>query len=325
MGDGKFGPALPPGTGWILGFDIGGTKTAVVAGTVDGSVLQRHVAASEAAEGFRPMWVRMTEMADDLVAGFGPPCAIGVSIGGPIDQARGIVLSPPNLPGWDHIPLGALLVERYGVEAHVEHDAKAGLLAEWWFGAARGCRDAIFLTLGTGLGCGVLADGRLVRGARDAAGEVGHWRMTFRGPKAYGKAGSWEGFASGAGLPRLASHLFPGRWPDTISAVDLVTLARGGDAVALRVVERSATWLGRGIAQLVDLLDPEVVILGALGWRAADLYLPTVVSVVGREACPREPGVRIEPAQLGERLGDVAALAAAIHHGGLRRATLGGV
>ena len=123
----------------------------------------------------------------------------------------------------------------------------------------------------------------------------------------------------------LVSHLFPGRWPDTISAVDLVTLARGGDAVALRVVERSATWLGRGIAQLVDLLDPEVVILGALGWRAADLYLPTVVSVVGREACPREPGVRIEPAQLGERLGDVAALAAAIHHGGLRRATLGGV
>jgi glucokinase len=264
------------------------------------------------------MWDRMTTAADRLVAGRGRPVATGVSIGGPLDHARGIVRSPPNLPGWDGIPLGDMLSERYGVPAHVEHDAKAGLLAEWMFGAARGCTDAIFLTLGTGLGCGVISGGRLLRGARDAAGEVGHWRMAARGPRAYGKAGSWEAFTSGAGLPRLAASLYPGRWPTTVTAADLVTLARDGDVAAGRVVHRSASWLGRGIAQLVDLLDPQAVVLGALGWRAADLYLPTVRRIVSAEASPREPAVRIEPAQLGEQLGDVAALTAAIHHGGLR-------
>jgi glucokinase len=321
----------PPGAihqverGWILGFDIGGTKTAVVAGTAEGTVLDRLVSASDAAGGFGPMWERMTAAADRLTAARGQPRAIGVSIGGPLDHARGIVLSPPNLPGWDRIPLGDLLGERFGVPVYVEHDAKSGLLAEWLFGAAQGCSDAIFLTLGTGLGCGVMAGGRLIRGARDAAGEVGHWRMAEGGPLAYGKAGSWEAFSSGAGLPRLAADLYPGRWPDTVTAEELVGLARSGDEAASTVVERSAAWLGRGVAQLVDLLDPQVVVLGALAWRAADLYLPTVRRIVAVEASPRDPAVRIEPAHLAERLGDVAARAAAIHHGSLGHTPTAGV
>jgi glucokinase len=305
---------------WILGFDIGGTKTTVVAGSAAGEVLEREVIASEAARGFDQLWARMTAVADRLVGARGQPRTIGVSIGGPLDHARGIVLSPPNLPGWDRIPLAELLAQRYGATAHVEHDAKAGLLAEWRFGAARGCSDAVFLTLGTGLGCGILSGGRLIRGATDRAGEVGHWRMAPRGPRAYGKAGSWEGFASGAGLPLLAHHLYPRRWPNSVTAADLVELARGGDDAAIRVVRRSATWLGRGVAQLVDLLDPQVVVLGALAWRAADLYLPVVRATVEAEALRGGRDCRVVTAELGERLGDVAALTAAIHHGRLGEA-----
>ncbi len=276
----------------------------------------RTAEASEAERGFQHMWARMTETAGRLVTERGRPAAIGVSIGGPIDHSSGVVLSPPNLPGWDRVPLADLLRERFGAPVHVEHDAKAGLLAEWYFGGARCCNDAIFLTLGTGLGW-ILAGGRLLRGARDAAGEVGPWRMAARGPRAYGKSGSWEAFASGAGLPRLAGYMVPGRWPDSITAIEFVGLARAGDPSALRVVRRSAVWLGRGIAQLVDLLDPEVVVLGALAWRAADVYLPVVRRTVAAEARHRVPAVRIEPAQLGEQLGDIAALTAAIHQFGL--------
>jgi glucokinase len=196
----------------------------------------------------------------------------------------------------------------------VEHDAKAGLLAEWYFGAARGARNAVFLTMGTGLGCGVLVGGHLLRGANDRAGEVGHWRMARTGPAAYGKRGSWEAFSSGAGLPALARHLYgPDGWGTGLTAADLVGLAREGDPRAERVVHESARRLGRGIALLVDLLDPEVVVLGSLVVRAGDLYLPIIERTVAREVLPRPRACRIVAAELGERLGDVAALTVAIH------------
>jgi len=301
---------------WILGLDIGGTKTAVVAGTATGEVLRRTISHSNAQHGFRPMWTTMVGHADALVADFGPPTAIGVSIGGPMDAERGIILSPPNLPGWDAIPLRDLLVERYGVPTWVEHDARTGALAEWMFGAARGANDVVFLTFGTGMGAGLILDGRLHRGWNGGAGEVGHWRLARQGPTAFGKAGSFEGFASGAGLPRLARAMYPGdAWGEGLTAQDLIGLARDGDQRAIRVVDRSAQWLGRGIALLVDLLDPEVVVLGSLAVRAGDLFLPTARAVVARETLVRDRECRIVAAGLGEHIGDVAALSAAIYHG----------
>ena len=123
---------------WILGLDVGGTKTAMVAGTAMGEVLRRGVSHSNAEQGFEPMWASVVRRAEELVADLGPPMAIGVSIGGPLDAERGIVYSPPNLPGWDAIPMRDMLVERFGAPAWVEHDARTGALAEWMFGAARG-------------------------------------------------------------------------------------------------------------------------------------------------------------------------------------------
>jgi glucokinase len=308
--------------GWILGFDIGGTKLATVAGRSDGQVLTEVTRPSHAHEGFGPMWERIVAMGQELVAGRGAPDAIGVSIGGPVDSARGLVLSPPNLPGWDSIPLGEKLRAEFGVPAFIEHDAKAGALAEWMFGAGRGRRTVIFLTFGTGLGAGLVLDGRLHRGALDGAGEVGHWHMADHGPVAYGKEGSWEAFCSGAGLPRLAHHLFPDAWPETLTAAELIDLARGRDEGARRVIETSALWLGRGIAQLVDLLNPDVVVLGSLAVRAGDLFLPVVRDVVRRECLPGHAAAcDVVATALGEKIGSTAALCAAIYQGGLNRSS----
>lgn len=312
------GPTQGRSSGWILGLDVGGTKTAVVAGTAAGEVFRRTVSPSNAEGGFEPMWAGMVARADDLIADLGPPVAIGVSIGGPLDTERGIVQSPPNLPGWDEIPLKDMLLERFGVPTWVEHDARTGALAEWMFGAARGARDVVFLTFGTGMGAGLILDGRLHRGWHGGAGEVGHWRMARRGPTAFGKAGSFEAFASGAGLPRLARYMYPGEaWDKGLSAQILVSLARNGDPRAISVIRRSAGWLGRGIAQLVDLLNPEVVVLGSLAVRAGDLFLPIAREVVARETTTRNRDCRIVAAGLGEQAGDVAALCAAIYNGRL--------
>lgn len=308
----------PSAKPWILGFDIGGTKTAVVAGTPTGTIVASTVGPSNTGAGFASMWAAMVAPAEDLIAELGRPVAIGVSIGGPLDAERGIVYSPPNLPGWDAIPLKERLDQHFGLPTYVEHDARAGALAEWMFGAARGADDMVYLTFGTGLGAGLILGGHVHRGAGGGAGEIGHWRMALRGPKAYGKSGSWEAFSSGAGLPRLARHLYPAdAWPEGLTARALIEMARSGDARASHVIRVSASWLGRGIALLVDLLDPEVVVLGGLAIHAGDLFLPRARRVVERECTPRGRPCRIVASALGETAGGVAAISAALYHGRL--------
>lgn len=298
---------------WLLGLDVGGTKTAAIAGRRDARILDRAEVASHPEQGFDAMWARILELIDGLIGDRGLPRAIGVSIGGPLDVQRELVCSPPNLPGWDRIPVPHLLKQRYGVPVFMEHDARAGALAEWRFGAARGRRHVVFLTLGTGLGAGIIADGRLLRGAAGRAGEVGHWRLMAGGPEAYGKRGSWEALSSGSGLPRLAAFLEPEHADGLADAGEIFSRARSGDAPAARVVEAAATWLGRGIAYLVDLLNPEVVVLGTLAVRSGDLILPRVRQVVDEESLPGSAaGCEIVVAGLGDRLGDIAALSVAI-------------
>jgi glucokinase len=297
----------------ILGFDIGATKIAVLLGTADGTVLDQAVEPTPPGARFEAMWEVMGRLGDRLVRRGGRPSAVGASIGGPLDTAAGVVYSPPNLSGWDATPLRQLLQERFGAPAYVEHDAKAGALAEWLFGAGRGHDNLVFLTFGTGLGAGIVVDGRLCRGRRGNLGEVGHWRMTDSGPEAYGKAGSWEAFASGTGLPRLAHYRYPGRWPGDATAVTLTAAARAGDPAASAVVTEAATMLGRGIAYLVDLLSPEVVVLGSLAVRAGDLFLPPAQRVVDAECIADNLPCPVVAAALGERIGDIAALCAAIY------------
>lgn len=299
---------------WILGFDVGGTKTAVVAGTPDGRITARVELSSRPERGFDPMFRDMLDAARTICSGRQAPMAAGVSIGGPLDTDRGIIYSPPHLPGWDAVPLRSSLQSELGVPVYVEHDAKACALAEWLFGAAQGEQDAVFLTFGTGFGAGLILGGRLYRGSGDVAGEVGHWRLAGDGPALYGKAGSWEGLSSGAGIAALARLRFPQRFGDGVTAQDVIEAARAGDVSAREVLDESTRVLGHGIALLVDLLNPGVVVLGSLAVRAGDFFLPTVDRILREECLPQAyAACRVVPAALGDHLGDVAAICAALY------------
>jgi glucokinase len=301
----------------IIGLDIGGTKTAILEGTYDADILQRVELLTQAIDPFAITFERICTQVEIVLqaardAGRSPD-AISVSIGGPLKIEEGIILAPPHLPNWVDIPLKELLHRQFGLPVYVEHDGNAGALAEYYFGAARGTRNAIFLTAGTGLGGGFILDGQLYRGTTDTAGEVGHIRLAEDGPIEYGKGGSWEAFCSGAGMVKLAHNMYPGNWPQTLTTRELVTAAIGGNESARQVIRKSGEWLGRGLAILVDTLNPEVIVLGSLGGALGDLFLDPARQVVMAE-CLGQPAsaCRIIPAALGASIGDVAALVAAI-------------
>ena len=281
-----------------LGLDLGGTKCALVSGTEDCRVLSR----DEIRTADFPDW---RDALDALLrrAPRGPFRAVGVSCGGPLDPSRGLILSPPNLPGWDDVPIVQILEERFGAPAFLQNDANACALAEWRFGAGRGCRNMAFLTFGTGLGAGLILDGRLYAGTNDMAGEIGHIRAAEDGPSGYGKRGSFEGFCSGGGIAQLAG----------MSAREAVQRADAGDGAMRAALRQSAEKLGLCLALLIDLLNPERIVIGSIYARAERYFRQDALRVVEREALRRSSAVcQILPAQLGDAIGDYAALSVAI-------------
>ncbi len=304
-------------TATIIGLDIGGTKTAIVEGTRNARILHKTRHASEAQQGFEPMFARLCAATQEALEGARAAGrtveALSVSIGGPLDISNGIIYSPPHLPGWDAIPLKQLLSERFGLPVYVEHDGNAGALAEWRFGAGVGVHSLVFLTMGTGLGGGIIVNDRLWRGASDLAGEVGHMRIAPDGPLVYGKRGSWEGYAAGPAFAVQAHAMFPARWSADVGTPEITALALAGDAEALAVVSCVGEWLGRGLAVIADLINPEMIVVGSMGVRLGDLLLDPARRVLAEETLPGTAAVcRVLPAALGDRIGDVAALCAAI-------------
>jgi len=317
-------------TQYIVGVDIGGTKCAVILGSLQGGrpvVLEKSVFAT--AEYRAPGLVldRCCAEIGRLAAGRSVG-GIGIACGGPLDSAGGIILSPPNLPGWDNIPVCRVLEERFGVKAALRNDADACAMAEWRFGAGAGTENFVFLTCGTGLGAGLILNGRLYTGRLGFAGELGHWRMGAYGPVGYGKAGSLEGFFSGGGIAQLAASrllemrqqgekhplLEEGGVP---TAQDVFRHAvELGDPFCMGIVEEAGRVLGRGIAMLADLLNPDAVAGGGIFTRNYAVLEPIVRRVVDAEALPQTAShCRILPSALGEGVGDIAALTVALPKG----------
>lgn len=301
----------------IVGLDIGGTKTAVVLGDRGGRIRGRSEFATRPERGLDATLAELLRHVEQMQRaaedGGRGACVVSVSIGGPLEIEAGIVRDPPNLPGWVAVPLKDILAQRTGRPVYIEHDGNAGALAEWYFGAARGARNVIFLTMGTGFGGGLILNGELYRGTTDLAGEVGHVRIAADGPVAFGKAGSWEGLCGGAGIARLAAQRCPQKWGPATTARAVAAAAHAGDADALAVLDEVGRHLGRGLAILLDVLNPEVIVIGSLAVRLGDLVLKPAREEMQREALPGAfAACRVVPAALGERLGDVAALCAAI-------------
>lgn len=251
---------------------------------------------------------------------------IGISCGGPLDSKLGIIQCPPNLPGWDDVHICDILKEKYHCPVILENDANACAVAEWKFGAAKGCRNVIFLTFGTGLGAGLILDGKLYSGTNGMAGEVGHVRLFDYGPVGYGKAGSWEGFCSGGGIAQLAKmrltealqqNALPS-WCPTAEGIDAVTAktvaeaAGAGDELALGIYRESGYALGRGLAILIDILNPEMIVIGSIYQRAEHLLAPYAEEEIRKNALRQSAQVcRVVPAKLANGIGDYAAISLA--------------
>lgn len=313
---------------YLIGLDIGGTKCAVTLGFGESDakpqILSREEFATsgltwqEVLKNFSKAIERLR--ADHAIA------SIGISCGGPLDSERGIIQSPPNLPGWDNVEIVRYFQEAFHIPARLQNDADACALAEWKYGAGKGTRNMVFLTFGTGLGAGLILNGKLYSGTNGNAGEAGHIRLARTGPTGYGKKGSFEGFCSGQGIAKLGAMLAErekakGSLPkitevcggaDKITAKHLAEFARRGDPFAKKVYRICSEKLGEGLSILVDFLNPEVIVIGGVFMRSHDLFLPYMERVMKRECLKESLRVcRVVPAALGENIGDYAALAIA--------------
>ena len=297
-----------------MGLDIGGTKCAAVIGTADGRIIDR-VAISTPAE-TEDVPEALLGLLDTITArNRTKPTdfdSLGVSFGGPV-TAAGIPQTPPNLPGWAGLDLCQLLALRFQNPIHIVNDANATAMAEHRWGAGRGFRHMAFLTLGTGIGGGLILDEKLYAGRDGLAGEIGHMILSPGGPLcACGKRGCLEALASGPAVAREARARYAS---DAITTEDVIALARSGDPIAADVVMSASRWLGLGISHLLQILNLECVVLGTLAVAAADLIIPTVCAVIAEAAWPSiAEGVAIVPAALGHAAQDLAALAVALHH-----------
>lgn len=303
----------------LIGIDIGGTKCAVILGNKIPEILER----VEFATGSGPE--QTLKEIEKTVQEFldGPEghriSCIGISCGGPLNSREGVILSPPNLPGWDNVPIVTKLQKKFSLPVAIQNDANACALAEWTWGAGRGSRNMIFLTFGTGLGAGLILDGKLYSGTNDMAGEVGHVRLEDDGPVGYGKAGSFEGFCSGGGIAKQAEAVLkvkssPG-FPagKAVTAKDVCIAASNGDELALEILENSGRYLGLGLSILIDLLNPERIVIGSIFARCREYLEPSTLAVMEKESLSAARAVcSVVPASLGEQIGDYASLCVAL-------------
>ena len=316
----------------IAGFDIGGTKCAALIARAENGIeflCRSEIPTSGGWKQILSALARETEsMLQQLPSESRILEAVGISCGGPLDTGRGLVLSPPNLPGWDEVPVCDFFSGRFGVPAFLMNDADACAVAEWTFGAGAGCRHMIFLTFGTGLGAGLILNGMLYTGACGCAGEVGHLRLCSEGPVGYGKRGSFEGFCSGGGIAQQAQNylreIFQSGVPPAlcsspsalpaITAKDIVLAADAGDPDALAILSQTGRRFGQGLAVLVDLLNPEVIAAGGVFMRGYRHIVPAMQQALAEEALPSAvASCRILPSALGERIGDYGCIAAALY------------
>ncbi len=313
---------------YILGFDIGGTKCAVITALWDGSEIK--LQKKEKCE--TNLDISPEEMIEKLIAMAEgildeKPDAIGISCGGPLSSERGIIMSPPNLTGWDNVEIVKQIEGHFGVKTLLQNDANACAVAEWKFGAGKGCKNMVFFTFGTGLGAGLILNGQLYSGTNDNAGEAGHIRLDNFGPVGFGKSGSFEGFCSGNGIAQLGfmmaqEKVQSGEYPmyfkkgmtqADVTAKTIADAADMGDETAIRVYEKCGEYLGKGLSVIIDILNPERIVIGSVFARSENLLRTAMERQIKAEALPLSAECcKIVPAMLSENIGDYAAVATAL-------------
>ncbi|HKU61945.1 MAG TPA: ROK family protein [Gemmatimonadales bacterium] len=307
---------------YVLGIDIGGTNLVVGCVAEDGSALygrasvptHAEAGASDVVDRLVALAQRCMEETRRAVPG-ADIMGLGVGAPGPLDTRRGIVLLTPNL-GWVNFPLREIIRERLGLHAELDNDANCAVLGEWWVGAARGSRHAIGITIGTGVGGGLILDGKLYHGASDVAGEIGHTTIDTEGRRCKcGNYGCLEAYASGpniairavealeAGAESRLSAMVGGEL-GRITAQTVYEAAQAGDEIALEVVNDTARFLGTGVANLLNVFNPEVVVVCGGVTQAGDhLFVPLRREIARRAFKPAVAACRIVPGELSGTAG----------------------
>jgi glucokinase len=316
----------------VLAADIGGTKTATAVISSTGEILQRSRSPTARA-GPAVLLDQIAAMlqVDLAQAGMDIADVLGLGIGMPavIDVDHKVVVWAPNLPGWENVPLHDELTARLNLPVRIEYDGHTAVLGEWWLGAGRGCRNVVFVIVGTGIGGGMILDGRLYRGSSRLAGAAGWFvlgtQRVFDGHAV--RLGHWESLAAGPSIARFAAQkLRQSSEPsvlreqrpdphDTLTAQIVFDAARQGDALACEVIRHVGEILGVGVANIVSLINPEVVIVGGGVGTQADLFIDQIREVVLHNAQPiSAEAVRIVPSQLGDDAGLLGAAKAVLLH-----------
>jgi glucokinase len=316
---------------YVVGVDIGGTNLVVGAMPADGSrEIGVHTLPTRAALGADAVVDRICEMIETTIAaiiaetGASRSEVLGVGIGspGPLDREKGLVIVTPNL-GWKDFPLRDRISTQVGLPATLDNDANCATLGETWLGAARGGRNVVGFTLGTGIGGGLIMDGRLYHGASDVAGEIGHMTIEANGRRCgCGNYGCLEAYASGPAIAMRAREALAGGEPSLLPGLvdgDLSTLTAAivykasaqGDAIATEVVKDTARFLGIGVANILNVFNPDVVVLaGGVALAGDSLFVPLRAEVRRRAFKPAVDACRIVPGTLDGSAGMVGAVAA---------------
>ncbi len=314
---------------YVVGVDLGGTKFAVGALSTDGA--QTCAFASQATlphQGADDVVARIAAQVEATIGatmkqtGASRDEFLGVGVGapGPLRRADGIVVVAPNL-GWHDYPLRDRIAERVGLPVTLDNDATCATVGEWWIGAARGARNVVGITIGTGIGGGLIIDGRLHHGSNDVAGEIGHTTIETGGRRCKcGNYGCLEAYASGPAIaerarealdsdtPSLLRTLSPDR--AALTAQHVYDAARAGDEIAREVVRDTARYLGAGVANLLNIVNPDVVVLaGGVTEAGEQLLAPLRAEVRKRAFRPAVEAARIVPGSLGNRAGVAGAVA----------------
>lgn len=317
--------------GVLVGIDVGGTKIASAVGDSSGRLLATARRATRPSGDGAADVAELAQSLRGLLAEAGKEpadiAAIGVSLPGPLDPERGVLLDPPNLPGWHDLPVRDLLTDAFGAPVFIENDANAAALAEWHFGAARGFEHVVYLTMSTGVGGGLILGGRLHRGVLASAGEIGHMPIEWDGaPCACGRRGCFEAYVGGAAWAKHLRSITPAAsraavlagGAEAVTPRHLVAAARAGDAFALAELARWNEYVARGITMLSFVVAPQVVVLGTIATAAGEAlsFAPIRARVAERIWPFLAERMQILPAALGDSLPYHAAIGVALE--GLR-------
>jgi glucokinase len=301
----------------VLGIDVGGTNLVVGCVAEDGNALHALASAPTRAEaGASDVVDRLVSLAETCLAQTrhelpgAEIVGVGVGAPGPLDTKSGVVLLTPNL-GWVNLPLRQIIRDRLGLRAELDNDANCAVLGEWWVGAARGSRNAIGITIGTGIGGGLILEGRLYHGASDVAGEIGHTTIDTEGRRCKcGNYGCLEAYASGPNIAMRAIEAmeagaetrlreYAGGDTARITAQTVYEAAHAGDELALEVVNDTARFLGAGVANLLNVFNPEVVVIcGGVTLAGDHLFVPLRRETARRAFKPAVTACRIVPGEL---------------------------